>query len=140
MTPKAVEGFGRDPGDLGEIQHPLITLHMVPHGECGPGSPGEVISVRFLQGEGFPIGTFEGRVYLRAWVALGNTHLDLWLSTRFVTNLWRVCVHVDFRLIFSLSKKHLGPSPEASLQADTQYSFNLQRKQCCRTVSLPNWS
>lgn len=60
--------------------------------------------------------------------AMGDTHFDLGLSTRLVTNLGSICIHVDFCFILSLSKKNLSPGPKASLQADTQYPFNLQRK------------
>lgn len=59
----------------------------------------------------------------------GDTHFDLGLSTRLVTNLWSIGVHVYLCFIFSLSEENLGPSSKASLQADTQYPFNLQRKQ-----------
>ena len=60
--------------------------------------------------------------------ALGDTHLDLWLSSRLVTNLRGVCIHVNLCFILRLSKEHLGPSSQASLQPDAQYPFDLQRK------------
>ena len=69
--------------------------------------------------------------------APGDTHLDLWLSSRLVTNLRGICIHVNLCFILRLSKEHLCPSSQASLQPDTQYPFNLQRKHVPRTMFLP---
>lgn len=95
--------------------------------------PGTLTGPRSAYRSGF----FTGALFTAEPAARGDTHLDLWLSSRLVTNLRGICIHVNLRFILRLSKEHLRPSSQASLQPDAQYPFNLQREHVPRTVFLP---
>lgn len=52
-------------------------------------------------------------------------YLDLGIPSWFVAQLWRLCVHIYIGFVLYLATEHLCPGLEASLQTNSQDTFNL---------------